>query len=74
MPLKKLSIGRQFEDDDEKYLPIRDFPSFISAVPLLEHLDISGFLEKEGGQVLVALKVVDLRHLFGLMYLDLSDN
>jgi len=54
--------------------PIRDFLSFISALPLLEHLDMSGFFEEEGGQGPFAQKVVDLRHLVGLTYLDLSDN
>jgi len=72
--LKKLSIGRRSEDGNDGDLPVREFPSFINALPVLEHLDMSGFFEEDTGQGPAAQRVVDLKHLVGLTYLDLSDN
>ena len=74
MHLKKLSIGRRSEDGNDGDLPVREFPSFINALPVLEHLDMSGFFEEDTGQGLVAQTVLDLSYLVGLMYLELSEN
>jgi len=68
--LKKLSIGRRTEDGDEDLLAPRELPAFLNALPALEHLNISGFFEQSNDES----KTVDLQHLVGLTYLDLSDN